>query len=571
MAKICPVCGTNYPDTLAFCSADGTTLISENKGGDLVGSVIADRYKVERVLGEGGMGRVYLAQHVRLPQQAAIKVLSPGMLSDPDAVARFNREAANAARIEHDRVARVFDFGETREGSVYIAMEYVPGRSLHALVEEEGRLAPERAAQVTFQVAEGLMAAHAIGIVHRDLKPDNIMVITDAQGTDRCKVVDFGIAKAADASNVTRLTRTGTVVGTPEYMSPEQFLGETVDAKSDVYSLALVAYNAFTGQLPFQATTPERAMAARMIEDPRPLSAVVPEVPWPAELQQAMDRALDRDPSTRTATAMEFAEQVVAAVEGWTGLPVLRARTPLSTVRVTPVVTGTVPASAGTPTSGSTRPLPIPPSTTTQAPPAAAKAARSPAIPAMVGGGLLVVVAVGWFALKGRDAGPAAAVPPADSAVVAEGAPPASGGSKTTPQPAAPAQAPVPGGREPSASPEGSPPPVAQPVATAAPAETSPEARRSLDSINTVLADDQSGEAEARAAVPVLERLLKVMATPTDSTWTYLALVSAHGQAGVAPTRACNALRSAARLATTPAQRTAVTNWFNTPALACVP
>ena len=319
MAKICPVCETTYPDTSAFCPTDGTTLISENVGNDLVGSVVADRYLVERLLGEGGMGRVYLARHVRLPQQAAIKVLHPGMIADPEAVARFNREAANAARIEHDRVARVFDFGETRKGSVYLAMEYVPGRSLHGLVAESGRLPAARAARITYQVAEGLDAAHRIGIVHRDLKPDNIMVLTDDGGVDRCKVVDFGIAKAADAGSRTRLTRTGMVVGTPEFMSPEQFLGEELDARSDVYALALVAYNAFTGALPFVATTPERAMAARMMEAPRPLSVAVPEVDWPSELQAVFDRALERDPAARTATALEFGEAVVAAVEQWTG------------------------------------------------------------------------------------------------------------------------------------------------------------------------------------------------------------------------------------------------------------
>ncbi|MBC7894579.1 MAG: serine/threonine protein kinase, partial [Cytophagaceae bacterium] len=266
MAKTCPVCSTTYDDASAFCPADGSTLIATENAGDLVGSVIADRYLVSSLLGEGGMGRVYLARHVRLPQQAAIKVLHPGMLSDPEAVARFNREAANAARIEHDRVARVFDFGETREGSVYLAMEYVPGKTLRSILEAEQRLHMARAANLVYQVAEGLDAAHRINIVHRDLKPDNIMVVTDDQGVDRAKVVDFGIAKAADAGGQTRLTRTGTVVGTPEYMSPEQVLGESIDARSDVYALALVAYNMFTGVLPFTGSTPERMFTARLIE-----------------------------------------------------------------------------------------------------------------------------------------------------------------------------------------------------------------------------------------------------------------------------------------------------------------
>jgi serine/threonine-protein kinase len=504
------------------------------------------------------MGRVYLAQHVRLPQQAAIKVLNAGMLSDPDAVARFNREAANAARIEHDRVARVFDFGETREGSVYIAMEYVPGRSLHAVVEDAGRLPPVRAAQITYQVAEGLAAAHAIGIVHRDLKPDNIMVVSEPQGADRCKVVDFGIAKAADAANTTRITRTGTVVGTPEYMSPEQFLGEDLDSRSDVYSLALVAYNAFTGVLPFTATTPERAMAARMIDDPRSLSAAVPDVEWPAALQHAFDRALDRDPSTRTATTMEFADAVVSAVEEWTGESVLRARTPLSPRRVTP---STVPLVSGSPTATTkTAATSIPPVATV------ADSGRKTSGPLLVGVGVVVLSVVGYFAFARKD------VPPPPASVVADSAASASVAPGTAVPETKAKSAPLPAAsvgtlpREESADP--APPAASQPVAASI--ETPPETRRTLDSVNAVLADDASGASEAQAAVKVLDQLLKSMATRTDSTWTYLALVSAHGQAGVAPTRACSALRNADRLATSPAQRTAIANWFATEALACV-
>ena len=252
MAKTCPVCGTSYEDSNVFCPSDGTTLRADEAAGDLVGSVIADRYKITKLLGEGGMGRVYLAEHVRLPQKAAIKVLHPGMVKDNDAVARFNREAANAAKIEHDRVARVFDFGETRDGLVYLAMEFVPGRTIRALLIDEGTLAPTRAASLTYQIAEGLDAAHRIGIVHRDLKPDNIIVMTDEQGNDRSKVVDFGIAKAVGGTD-TQLTRTGMVVGTPEFMSPEQVLGESLDARSDVYALALVSYQMLTGMLPFSA------------------------------------------------------------------------------------------------------------------------------------------------------------------------------------------------------------------------------------------------------------------------------------------------------------------------------
>ena len=324
MPKTCTSCGTTYPDSMVFCPTDGTSLRLDEAEGDLIGTVIADRYLVNKLLGEGGMGKVYLARHVRLPQQAAIKVLHHDMVKDAGAVARFNREAANAARIEHDRVARVFDFGETSDGLVYIAMEFVPGQTLRGLLDDARRLPPVRAANIVFQVAEGLDAAHRLSIVHRDLKPDNILVITDEGGVDRCKVVDFGIAKLTNGSE-TQLTQMGMLVGTPEFMSPEQVLGEQLDGRSDVYALALVAYEMFTGELPFEGNTPERKLTARLIQDPRPLSVVAPEIEWPDALQAAFDRALVREPDGRTATAMEFADEVVNAVEAWTGLSVLRA------------------------------------------------------------------------------------------------------------------------------------------------------------------------------------------------------------------------------------------------------
>ena len=332
MPKTCPNCAKTYPDTSLFCPADGTTLCSDGSDTDLIGTVIADRYLVSKLLGEGGMGRVYLASHLRLPQQAAIKVLHPSMVQDSAAVQRFNREASNAAKIEHDRVARVFDFGETKNGLVYLAMEFVPGQTLRAILEEQPKLPPARAANLIYQVAEGLDAAHRMSIVHRDLKPDNIMVITDDNGIDRAKVVDFGIAKAVDATSGqrTQLTQAGAVIGTPEFMSPEQVFGEALDARSDVYALALVGYQMLTGLLPFDSSTPERSLTARIVSDPRTLADAAPEVQWPIALQEAFTRALAREPDARTASALDFGDAVVAATEAWIGTSVLRTRTPLS-------------------------------------------------------------------------------------------------------------------------------------------------------------------------------------------------------------------------------------------------
>ncbi len=582
MAKICPICGTTYADNSVFCPTDGTTLRTEDAAGDLVGSVIADRYLISKQLGEGGMGRVYLARHVRLPQQAAIKVMHPQMVKDQEAVARFNREAANAARIEHDRVARVFDFGETHEGLVYLAMEYVPGRTLRSLLDESTRLPPARAANVVYQVAEGLDAAHRITIVHRDLKPDNIMVVTDEQGVDRCKVVDFGIAKAADGGEggaQTQLTRTGVLVGTPEFMSPEQVVGEPLDARSDVYALALVAYQMFTGVLPFTATTVERSLAARLIDQPRPLSVAAPEVSWPAQLQAAFDHALDKDPAARTGSALEFADAVVAAVEAWTGVPVLRGRTPMSTAALAPGEgVSPTPASSAATSSFSAG---VTPSVTRRAAAApvltstpAASVADGRSRRFVLAGVAAVALAVVAWGLFLRPDGSAAVPPtvseaapqsdaqgqPADSlgrdaAAGGKGAA-QSVGAGTQGERKAPVTAQVPAGGT-AIVPVAPPNEVGSPAGATAANLNSAEAKKQLDSLRAILSNDASDEADARTAIPEVHRLMKRLGSAGDSTWAYLALVSAYALADETLS-GCPHLRNAKRLAETEAQRLVV-------------
>ena len=172
----------------------------------LVGQVLAARYRVLRVLGEGGMGRVYLAEHVRMGRLSAVKVMSPALMPTADAVSRFNREASNASRINHPNVAAIYDFGEGETGTLYLAMEYVDGETLASLLRREGALSPSRVAGITRQIADALHAAHLLGIVHRDLKPDNVLVTTDAEGNELVKVVDFGIAKSVQAKGQTVTT-----------------------------------------------------------------------------------------------------------------------------------------------------------------------------------------------------------------------------------------------------------------------------------------------------------------------------------------------------------------------------
>ena len=312
--KLCPTCSAEYPASERFCPKDGTALRSQTtEVSDLVGTVIAERYHVQKKLGEGGMGQVYLAEHVKMGRQSAVKVMHPAMVHDANAIGRFNREASNASRIDHPNVAAIYDFGETPDGLVYLAMQYVDGRTLTEIVDGEGALPPHRAAEITRQAAEGLHAAHGMGIVHRDLKPDNIMVTRDREGLDCVKVVDFGIAKES-GSKSQKVTRTGIVVGTPEYMSPEQLSGEEVDGRSDQYSLALVAFNMLTGVLPFPGESTQTAMIMRLTEAPRSLAQMKPEVAWPAEVQAVMSKALEREPGRRYETTRDFGRALHAAL-----------------------------------------------------------------------------------------------------------------------------------------------------------------------------------------------------------------------------------------------------------------
>jgi serine/threonine-protein kinase len=258
------------------------------------------------------MGRVYLAEHVKMGRKSALKVMSAATMQDADAIGRFNREASNASRISHPNVAAIYDFGETSDGLIYLAMEFVDGESLTALLQREGALAPERATELARQIGDALDAAHELGIVHRDLKPDNIMLTRGRDGGDVVKVVDFGIAKAPGASTQA-VTRTGLVVGTPEYMSPEQIAGDPLDARSDIYALGLVTFAMLTGALPFQARSLQGAMLARLTEQPRTLQEVRPDRSWPAPLQRAIDRALARDRHQRYGKASEFAAALEAA------------------------------------------------------------------------------------------------------------------------------------------------------------------------------------------------------------------------------------------------------------------
>ena len=275
--------------------------------GGLIGQLIAG-YLIEKKLGGGGMGEVYLAQHVRMKRRSAIKVLRAALAEDKDSLERFQREAENASLINHPNVAQVYDFGE-HGNLLYLVMEFIEGQSMQEIMEQDGVMHPDMVADVIMQAASALDAAHAQHVLHRDVKPDNIMLARNSDGTYLVKLVDFGIARAM-ASTSKRVTQTGMVVGTPEFMSPEQIAGEPLDGRSDLYSLALVAFIGLTGSGAFPDTGSMESLILRLTSRPRTLIEARHAVSWPPRLQTVFDRALAPQREERQRTTVEFASQL---------------------------------------------------------------------------------------------------------------------------------------------------------------------------------------------------------------------------------------------------------------------
>lgn len=283
---------------------------------DLTGSILAGRYRILRKLGEGAMGAVYLGEHLKIGRQDAIKVLRDNLSGDPEAIARFNRGARNVAAIRHPNICTIYDYSDTGDGTQFLAMQFIPGESLKDLLDRVGRLPLERALSIARQTADALQAAHDAGIVHRDLKPANIMISAGRDGEDVVTVVDFDIAKGSDEGEESDVTRLGFVVGTPEYMSPEQLTGDRLDGRSDLYSLALVLFRMLTGGLPFAASSAQELMIKRLTEDPLNLDQVLPGADFPANVQMAITCALARKPEDRQADTATFANELLGRPTG---------------------------------------------------------------------------------------------------------------------------------------------------------------------------------------------------------------------------------------------------------------
>ena len=333
----CPSCNKLLADEALFCSdcgvsvstvrinsstseqLDRSTTPTKVRKDPLLGHVLDSKYKLLERLGEGGMGAVYRALRLHIGDEVAVKVLHRDLVIEEQAIERFRREARSAAMIRHQNVVSIHDFSDaTEDGSTaYIVMELVRGDSLRSLIQSEGRMSPERAVALMRDICSGVGVAHRQGVLHRDLKPDNVIVSPPTAEGDRetAKVVDFGLAKLRDVGGA-GLTRTGAVMGTLYYMSPEQCSGEELDARSDVYSLGAMLYEMLTGAPPFQANNLAALIAKHLHEPPRPFD---PNLQIPAPLAATVFRALAKDRNERPRDASAFSKEIQNAVTAGPG------------------------------------------------------------------------------------------------------------------------------------------------------------------------------------------------------------------------------------------------------------
>ncbi len=358
----CPTCGSTYPAEARFCTRDGSRLVSPppvvrppaaapaaapsaapsaappaapprepssrdtltgriaarkaSSHTNLTGQVLDGRYQVERKLGEGGMSFVYLVLDVATRERHAIKVLSKTLSGDENAMARLRREASLGMRLAHPNVCHIIRLGETQDGMVYVVMPFVEGEVLSDRVNRLSTLPMSETVRYVRDIAAGLHVAHELNILHRDLKPENVM-ISRASGTEAAVVMDFGLAKERRAdAELQKLTATGIILGTPEFMSPEQLRGKPLDRRTDVYSLSLMTFEMLTGRLPFGGRTQQEMMIARLRNEPTPLRQVQSGIEFSEATERVLLRAMSRDREARHETAPEFAAALAEAASG---------------------------------------------------------------------------------------------------------------------------------------------------------------------------------------------------------------------------------------------------------------
>jgi eukaryotic-like serine/threonine-protein kinase len=416
----------------------------------LLGLVLSDRYRIVRKLGEGGMGAVYQAEHALIEKRIALKVLFPELTRRTDLVARFLQEAKSASRIGHENVIDISDFGQSPEGLVYIAMEYLDGQDLGAIIKTSGPQPWARARPILMQIAKALRAAHEHGIIHRDMKPENVFLIQREGRPDFVKVLDFGIAKSVNEDgDAPRLTQAGMIFGTPEYMSPEQAQGQTPDHRVDVYALGCLMYHLLTGSVPFTADNFMGILTKHMLEPVVPLRQRNPSAGIAIDVEAVCLRALEKERDKRWQDMDQFYRALGAAggepfeasgiytPSAALRYPVLTASNPRAREHRTEVA---APAPSSSPTGGHFE----------DERPVVRKAAGLKLGVVVVA--FAIVAAIAMLALRPSTPPPAAAPPAAaEKAAVTPPSAPAA-----TPPPAAPAPAP-----------ETSPAPRAEPGARA--------------------------------------------------------------------------------------------------------
>ena len=283
----------------------------------MIGTLAAGRYRILKLLGEGGMGQVYLAEHVAIEKRVALKILRAELAGKGEIVTRFQQEAISASRIKHPNVLDVFDFGQLENGRFFLAMEFLEGNDLADELSKRRILGVESGIRIALQMCRALAAAHEKGVVHRDMKPENVFLQRTGDGEEIVKIVDFGIAqlRSKDEEAVQtkrRLTRTGMIFGTPEYMAPEQAGGKHADPRSDIYSVGIIMYEMFTGAVPFTGDT-FLGVLAKHLSDPTPeMPAICPEISISSSLQGVIMHALEKEPTARYQTMLEFAHAISA-------------------------------------------------------------------------------------------------------------------------------------------------------------------------------------------------------------------------------------------------------------------
>lgn len=360
-SKKCPKCGAAYAGDAKFCPRDGTPLVSAVpapppappppgaprppaappkapgtgstqiraavkppvSGNDpaktLRNQMLDQRYQVLKKLGEGGMSFVYEAKDISTGENVAVKIMTPKLAQDRTAAERLRREAGLAMRLDHPNICRIMRLGETAEGLIYLVMPLMKGELLSDREVREGPIPLPVSVPIMKQMCEALHFAHEQQIVHRDLKPENIFLVPEGAGV-KAMVMDFGLAKERRSEpGMAKLTATGIILGTPEFMSPEQIRGRPLDGRSDIYALGLVAYEMFSGRLPFEGKNAQDMMIARLRGEPLPLRRARADLQFTAEFEKALMKAIEAEPAARYQTARELGEALEKSLSGGGG------------------------------------------------------------------------------------------------------------------------------------------------------------------------------------------------------------------------------------------------------------